>query len=176
MQSLPRPFPVNLTQSTFSAQRANGRGNPRIFIFIDRLILSVVPQALIPKSVTGPTPNLLELSFRTEGFNSIKAELAFPLQHNIPYSEPYVRTNSGEVRSNCGTCHASEKTVLEFDNASAFESRMLRPFDGYEVSIQELKTAAVFCNPVTEPHRCAMLDAVVGEGDLYWQEFPVETP
>lgn len=176
IQSLPRPLNVNLTESIFSAQRSNGRGNPRVFIFIDRLVLSVVPQELTPKGAADPKPNLLELSYRTTDINSIKAELVFPLQQTIAYSEPYVRTNHNFAPSVCGVCHGPETIALEFEEVSAYDSRMLRPLSGYEVPIELLKNENRFCDPSSEAHRCAMLDALIGEGDIYWRDFETNIP
>ena len=174
--SLPRPLAVNITQSTFSAQPANGRRNPRIFLFFDALTLSVVPQeAAKPDSTTAPD-NLLEMSFRTDGINSIKAELAFPIRQNLSYGDAYTRLQREEEYTICALCHAAEVTVAAFDGVPVHQSQMLAPYPDARITLGFLLNENLFCDEVLEPHRCAMLRAIAGDGDIVWQAFPEEVP
>lgn len=174
--SLPRPFNVNITLSEFSAQRSNGPRNPRIFIFYDRLILSVVPQEDFDPDSVELHVNLLELSYRTEGTQSIKAELGFPIQQQLSYADAYKRLITVYNYSACGNCHQNERHIDTFDGVKVYESVMYRPYFHTAIGIEHLATEALNCDPQREAHRCAMLAAVMGEGDVYWQDFDPEVP
>ncbi len=176
LASLPRPLALNATVSTFSAQPANGRRNPRVFIFLGDLTLSVVPQEAAKPEGPRVPENLLEMSLRTDGIHSIKAELAFPIQQPITYSAAYTRLRRSDDSSQCGVCHAGEVRVGEFGGVPVYQSAMLAPYDDAVVSLGFLLNEAKFCNPDAEPHRCAMLAALVGDGDIFWLEFPPEVP
>lgn len=174
IESLPRPLQVNMTESVFSAQPSNGRGNPRVFIFLERLIFSVVPQEDFEPDEA--QINLLEISFRTEGIQSIKAEIPFPVLETLSYGDAYTSAIIDPSVSSCGICHTSEVEVGRFDDTPVFQSQMLRPYDGFEITVGLLKNETKYCDALAEPHRCAMLNALVGEGDIYWQEFSAEIP
>lgn len=177
VESLPRPLYVNMTDGVISAQPANGTHNPRIFIFMGRLILSIVPQEKADPDSNEPPPNLLEMSYRTEGIQSIKAELAFPIEKTLSYSDAYTRVIApGYHVTICGVCHAHEEQVNSFDGVAVYQSQMLRPYFHSKVSIGLIKNEKEYCDKQEEPHRCAMLDAFVGDGDLYWQDFDSEVP
>lgn len=177
IESLPRPLYVNMTESVFSAQPSNGKGNPRVFIFLDQLMLSVVPQEAYALNSTEPELNLLEMSFNTEGIQSIKAEIAFPVASSLSYGDAYTRLISDALDvSICGICHAAEEQVGSFDGVPVYRSQMLRPYYDFEVSIGLLKNEAFYCDATKEPHRCAMLRALVGDGDIYWREFAPDIP
>lgn len=177
IESLPRPLYVNMTESVFSAQPSNGKGNPRVFIFLDRLMLSVVPQEAFPINSTAPQHNLLEISFNTEGIQSIKAEIPFPVKAPLVYGDAYsTLIFDNLVTTSCGVCHGDEIQVGDFDGVPVFQSQMLRPYYDFEVSIGLIKNEAFYCNAINEPHRCAMLNALVGDGDFYWQEFAPDIP
>jgi hypothetical protein len=171
IESLPRPLYVNMIDSVFSAQQSNGPGNPRIFIFFDKLIMSVVPEEKPGSREIPEQVNLLELSFETTDKKSIKAEIAFPIKKPMNYGDAYVRLTSIFNVSVCGICHDREVLVNHIDGQEVFESDILRPYDGSEVPMHEISDAAQVCNPILQPHRCAMLDAIVGDGDLRWQAF-----
>jgi hypothetical protein len=171
IESLPRPLYVNMIDSVFSAQPSNGPGNPRIFIFLDKLILSVVPEEIPDPRELKEQVNLLELSFETKDQKSIKAEIAFPVKRQMNYGEAYIRLISIFKVSDCGICHDREVLVNHIDGQEVFESDILRPYDGSEVPMHEISDAAEICDSTLQAHRCAMLDAIVGDGDLRWQAF-----
>lgn len=175
LESLPRPFYVNMTESVFSAQPSNGKRNPRIFIFYDRLVLSVVPQESF--SPEEEHINLLEISFNTEGSQSVKAEILFPVMDTLAYSDAYLSAAKLDAASSvCGVCHRSEVKVGSFDGIPVFQSSMIRPYDGIEVTIAFLKNELSTCDEELQPHRCDMLKAIIGEGDIFWRDFPVDIP
>lgn len=174
--SLPRPFYVNMTQSLFSAQPSDGAGNPRIFIFYERLIMSVVPQENFAGVEPEQQHNLLEISFNTKGVISIKAEIAFPVYEPLSYGDAYSRAITHYATSSCGVCHANEEQVGEFDTVPVYQSKMLRPYDDAEVTITRLKDEALVCDPAVSAHRCNMLNALVGNGDIVWQDFARDIP
>lgn len=175
--SLPRPLEINATQSLFSAQPSDGAANPRVFIFFDRLILSVVTKAAEFDDRPGDQPfkELLELSFVTEGVESIKAEIKFPVTATLPASAPYVGLEGPVAgQSLCHLCHDNELQVDTIEGVPVFQSTMLKPSD--RKSIAFIKNERQFCNELLDPDRCAMLASLTDHGELVWRDFPAEAP
>jgi hypothetical protein len=67
LQTLQRPLSLYATSSPISAQPADSERDPRIFVMMEPLILSVV--------AVGETSVYLELSELTSNTRSIKAEI-----------------------------------------------------------------------------------------------------
>ncbi|MEM9191080.1 MAG: hypothetical protein AAGF12_18000 [Myxococcota bacterium] len=167
-ESLDRPLRMEATNSISSAQPAAGARSPRIFIFSQALILSIVPD--------GPGAELLEFGELVGRNNrSIKGEIKFPVEAPLPESAPYdtVLFNGGPVTS-CAFCHADEQPVEGIDGA--FESLAMRPTRRSIVPVERILDEAAECDPEEEPERCAYLEAIVGHGPIEHQPFPSALP
>lgn len=171
LESLDRPLQAIATRNIVSAQPAFSAASPRIFLRLEQLVLSVVPE--------GGSSRLIEFSYLLEGdARSIKAELALPLTEAVSAAAPYEHTlptdPEGLARGGtvCGGCHAREERVQNLDFAPAFSSVAFRPNPSYQVSLETLVAAQKSCDPAAQPERCAMLTALFGHGPVTPAEFP----
>lgn len=165
LEALDRPLRLVATQSVFSAQPAVGRRSPRIFLFIDGIIHSIVPD--------GSARDFLEMGEATTPGRSIKAELEFPIAENITLATAFERLPMGDITT-CGVCHDGRVPVLGIEGA--VESEVLRPADRELVPLAELEAEAQSCDAGLEPERCAMLGALFQHGDVVPAEFPRTVP
>lgn len=166
LASLPRPLSVVATRSAFSAQPANGLRSPRLFIMGTPLILSVVPD--------GPGAHLLEFGERTEDFRSVKGEVAFPVYEALGPTAPYSRVLFTDEVTSCGLCHREEWPSS--DRPGAFESMAFRPEPNTELPMSDVRLEHDQCDPVAEPQRCEILDALFGFGPVVQGAFPEQMP
>jgi hypothetical protein len=160
LEALERPLRLVATLSTFSAQPAVGRRSPRIFLFSEGIIHSVVPD--------GSARNLLEMGEATSPGYSIKAEIEFPVTESITLATAFERLPLGDITS-CGVCHDGRVPALGIEGA--FESEVLRPADQALVPLAELEDEARRCDATIEPERCEMLGAVFQHGEVIGAEF-----
>lgn len=161
IEALERPLRLVATRSFFSAQPAVGSRSPRIFLFMDGIIHSIVP--------AGSAANLLEMGEATNPGSSIKAELEFPIAESITLATAFERLPQDGITT-CGVCHDGRVPAL--DTAGAFESEVLRPVDEELVPLAELEEHARSCDAELEPERCAMLGALFQHGEVIGTEFP----
>lgn len=166
IESLARPLELNATESLLSAQPAVGRRSPRLFIFVDPLILSI--------SFDGIGSRLLELGeLRPDSTRALKAEIEFPvIDEELPIAAPFERILFLDNLTTCGGCHDDERPAADVTFTRAFESRALRPVPRERVSLESLAEELASCDPAREPERCALLDAVFGAGAVVDREFP----
>lgn len=164
LESLARPLWLRAANSEFSAQPAVGARSPRIFLFNDPLIMSVVP--------AGPGAQLLELGERRSPVTSLKAELEFPITEPLDAEAPYRRLAFNESLTVCGACHQGEKLAADVGLPLAFISQALRPVANQHVPLSKLMAELDACDAREEPERCALLGALLGvtpaplEGDF----------
>jgi hypothetical protein len=161
LEALERPLRLVATHSLFSAQPAVGARSPRIFLFMDGIIHSIVPE--------GSARNLLEMGEATNPGSSIKAELEFPITESITLETAFERLPFNDITT-CGVCHNGRVPVLGI--AGAFESEVLRPADEELVPLAQLEQEARSCDAGLEPERCAMLSALFQHGEVVGAEFP----
>jgi hypothetical protein len=164
LESLPRPLEVYATLSAVSAQQTFDRTSPRIFLFADPLIFSVVP--------VGFGAPLLEMAEQREANRSIKAELEFPVEDELTAASPFEQVMFNETITSCAFCHADETLVEGFAFAQVFESISLRPLPIRQVGVEELTRATEACDAIVDPQRCAMLQAIFGQGGVTHRDFP----
>jgi hypothetical protein len=165
LESLPRPLEVYATLSTLSAQQTFNRAYPRIFLFADPLIFSVVPD--------GIGASLLEMAEQRAMGRSIKAELEFPVETELTSATPYEKVMFSETNSTCAFCHADETMVEDLTFTQVFESVSLRPVPWQQVGIEELLRTTAACDALAEPEQCAMVKAIFGqEGGVTHRDFP----
>lgn len=170
IESLARPLELNATESLVSAQPAVGRRSPRLFIFVDPLILSI--------SFDGVGSHLLEMGqLRPDGARSLRAEIAFPVDgEELSREAPFERIVFDDRLTTCGGCHAEERAAADVTFTKAFENLALRPLDRERVPLVSLAQELAACDPAREPARCALLDAVFGRGAVVERDFPDTMP
>ncbi|MFP2924788.1 hypothetical protein ACLESO_06140 [Pyxidicoccus sp. 3LG] len=164
VESLDRPLRVSATESVFSAQPAHGRRSPRIFLFSGPLIISVVPE--------GPGAEVVEFSQLDDSGRSIKGELAFPIEAEVPPEAPYTKVMFQPGVTVCALCHADEQRAHPVGNAWAYSSRALRPVDSSLVPLEELRREASTCDASVEPERCRLLQELFEHGTPRAHAFP----
>lgn len=165
--ALDRPMSIHATRGEISAQPAHGARSPRIFIFLEPLIMSIATE--------GEGSYLLEFGELDGQGNSIKGEVSFPVTGLLADSEPYAHVIFNERITTCGFCHANERVVFEVDGVRAHTSVALRPVDRERVSIAELRLEHMNCDELLEPRRCEILDALF-LSDLSEGYFPKDLP
>lgn len=168
LASLERPLDVTLTQNSISAQPAAGRNNPRIFIMIDKLFISVVPDGIGSK--------VIELSYLVSSTTSIKAEIPFPVLSDLPPDAPYSHILNANNTTTCSICHGAETRVETITFAEAYASTAFRPPAGSLVGLDEFKLEDQACNFDLEPERCAIIRAFLGHGEVRSKSFPLSIP
>jgi hypothetical protein len=166
LEALARPLPLHASLSVFSAQPARGPGSPRLFIYFEPLIMTVVP--------TGVGAHLLEFGEQRADYRSLKGELAFPLGEPVAPGEVYEHTLFSEEVSTCASCHASEELDTSVPGGRGFVSQSLRPRYGERVPLYLVRASPSTCDAESEPDRCAMLDALFGWGEVVDWEFDTE--
>jgi hypothetical protein len=166
LEALARPLEINATDSTFSAQPAQGRRSPRIFLFLDPDIVSIVPD--------GPGIPLLEFGEEQPDYRSLKAQITFPIVAALTPSAPFEGLMYNDQLSTCGLCHATEQQAATISGVRGFSSESLRPFPENQVSADELRQQLASCDRSIEPDRCAMLDALLGWGPVADRTFPAQ--
>lgn len=163
LSSLNRPLAVLGAVSTFSLQPSpNGALNPRMFLFSGNLVMSVVP--------AGTGSPLVELAEYTTPVRSIKGQLEFPLTATVSDAAPYDSIRDG-TGTECGACHGGEQPAAQVTVTQAFESDVLQPVSGTNVTLEQMKNDAATCDLTQEPDRCAILDAVLDHGQVVTGSF-----
>jgi len=160
LESLERPLEIYMTRSEMSAQPASGERNPRTFLVLEPLVLSVVPD--------GPSSELVEVGYRTAPGRSLKAEIHFPLTRAITAADLIERVKIGRV-SMCSGCHSDEQRVtsgLFAGTEGGFESSVIPPLFVYELDVEAFRAQASACDSSAEPARCQMLSALFDHGEV----------
>lgn len=160
--SLPRPLTLVATMSVFSAQPAIDDHNPRVFIFSNGLVMSVVP--------AGSGAQLLELGEQVTAGRTLKGEIPFPVKEVLLASVPYAQVLMGNSQTNCALCHRNESPHEAIDGG--FVSVAFRPDPGSLMSIAALKAELKTCDPAVDRPRCELLVALVGLGPSTEGRFP----
>lgn len=154
IESLARPLALHATHSVLSAQPADGKRSPRLFVFIDPLIMSIVPDGL------GRT--LLEFGERRSETHSLKGELEFPITAELGPESPFGRLRYDDNLSTCDFCHGDATPAPDHDVPYARISLAMRPLPRERVTIEQVRAEAEACDAAEEPERCAMLHALFG--------------
>jgi hypothetical protein len=160
LSSLERPLEIYATRSELSAQPASGAENPRTFLVLGPLLVSIVPG--------GASSHLVELGYRTTEGRSIKAEIAFPLTREVTAADLFERVQTGRV-SMCSGCHANELRVTDgffSGTEGAFESAVIPPLYFYEVDLETYRAEVPLCDTTLEPERCGMLNGLFEHGEV----------
>lgn len=166
IEALEPPLQLYATESFLSAQPAVGPQNPRVFIYLGNLLVSVVP--------AGIGMGLLEMGETRPERLSLKAELPFPVEAPISPTLPFTHVVFNENISNCAFCHAFETTEQLDVGVPGFVSERLRPEASERVPLSMLKDELSRCQAGSDVERCDLLRALVGHvAPLDW-EFPTD--
>lgn len=152
VESLSRPLAMQAVESQVSAQPAEGRRSPRMFLFWSGLTVSVVP--------AGMGSHLLELGEERGDDKSLKAELEFPIADHLDAAAPFERVHYNDQLTTCGFCHQGEQPAQDAPSPNAYVSPAFRPEPWQRVPLDELETEVDACDPDAEPERCALLHAL----------------
>ena len=166
LESLARPLEISATYSLLSAQPAQGARSPRIFLFQESTLLSIVP--------AGEGAQLLEFGEQRPELRSLKAELVFPVSASLEPSAPFEGLMFNSQFTTCGGCHAGELRESEISGVPTLVSVALRPRPSELVSTASLIHEFEICDRALEPQRCAMLDGLLGWGQVTDRAFPAE--
>lgn len=164
VQHLTGPLAVDATMSNLSLQPATGRRSPRLFILLDPLIASIVPQ--------GVGRDLLEMGERRGENRSLKAEIAFPVTTELTHAAPFEHVLFGPELTSCAFCHGAETRAPDISFTTAFESDAFRPLPSNRVGVDELRAELAACDATTEPYRCSLLRALFDREGVTPRELP----
>lgn len=168
VETLARPLAVNATRSTLSLQPSMGDRSPRLFLFVDPLILSVVPE--------GDGSVLLEFGELRSESRSLKGEIHFPVESTLSPAVPFERVMYADNLSNCSFCHGEATQAEDITFTQAFVSTALRPQAYSRVSLSNVLIEHERCDVSREPERCALLKAIFAQGQVVEREFPLTMP
>ena len=157
LESLDRPLSIYATWNTFSAQPALSPLDPRLFIFRDSLILSVV--------TSGDARYLLEMGDRTSATRSVKAEIKFPMTEAIALTDVYDRVGS-EEGTNCAFCHLNATRSPTVSGAYAYESDYIPGEPRKRVELDYMRNSHLNCDAEAEPDRCDMYNSIFSHGEV----------
>lgn len=164
LNSLKGPLGVMAVNSTGSAQPAVDNANPRIFIVLNKLVLSV--------ATAGPGRSLLEFGELISGNESFKGELAFPVEGTVTINQIMNQMAQTTNSSTCATCHGAERKVQHGNLGPLWASTVVRPNTAQQVLYPYLRAQASACNPEISPHRCDILKAIYTKGQAVDVDFP----
>ena len=153
--TLPRPLAVVATLNTTSAQPAGGRGAPRLFFMLPKLVVSAVPD--------GEGSKVLEFGEWTGTTSTIKGEVALPVTAPLAADAAFQRILQGNDKTTCGACHGGEERHPTIPDA--FVSDALKP--SYEVTLPELEELHALCIQAGSPSsRCNFIHALFDFGEI----------
>jgi hypothetical protein len=167
LESLDRPLRVSATNGVISLQPARGTRSPRLFLHIGALVASIVPD--------GPGAPLVEFGEFIDDENTIKGEIAFPMDGPLDPATPYKKILDGGGTV-CRGCHRAEARVETIDVGPAFASAALRPVPSSLVSLERVRQEHETCDPAAEPERCAIYRALFEHGEVIPWQFPASLP
>lgn len=181
IESLERPLDVFLTKSGQSGQPAVGAGNPRVFVFYDRLSFTIVPGG------GGESSEVLEIAERTTEedvdrklaatrdvtLQAVHGEIGFPVYSNVTDTYLQERISAGNGRTLCGGCHLAERLTTSEEGyfEGAVASNIMAPFQPYDVDVEYLRNESVICDPEVEAERCELLSAIFDFGEVRPYDF-----
>lgn len=164
LEQLERPLGMQATRSVFSAQPADGVRSPRLFLFFEPLIMSIVP--------SGVGSALLEFGEKRSETTSLKGELEFPILEPLGPEAPFEQVMFDETVTSCSFCHRDEQPDPLTIDARGFVSQALRPRPNDRLSITGLYAEHAACDATLEPERCALLEALLAGDAILEREFP----
>jgi hypothetical protein len=164
VQHLAGPLAIDATMSNLSLQPAAGRRSPRLFLLLDPLIVSMVPE--------GVGRDLLEMGERRGETRSLKGEIVFPVTTQLERASPFEHVMFSPGLTSCAFCHGSETPAADISYTAAFESEAFRPVPSNRVGLDELRAELAACDAKAEPYRCSLLSALFNREAVTARELP----
>jgi hypothetical protein len=153
--TLPRPLAVVATLNVASAQPAGGRGAPRMFFMLPKLVISAVPE--------GEGSKVLEFGEWMGTTSTIKGEIALPVTAPLAADAPFQHVLQNENGTKCATCHGQEEPHPTIPKA--FVSKALKPSN--EVTLEELQELLTLCTTSgIVSSRCDFIHALFDFGEV----------
>jgi hypothetical protein len=168
VEALDRPLAINSTRGLVSAQPAESVHNPRIFILLEGVTLSIVP--------AGRGSELLEIGQYFSPSESLKAELYMPIATPVSNDDLYGHLRYNESITVCGLCHRDEYLATEVGHPNAYISTAYKPLEVEQVPLDAVRAEHESCNPDETPERCEIYSAIFDNGKVVHQDFPEEQP
>lgn len=162
IENLPRPLKIFSVESTFSGQPSVDSDNPRIFILLGNLSMSVTPKGIGSQHI--------EFGQKVSSSESVKAELQFPVISDTDLSVPYSSVRSGSGTS-CSACHSGERAISGF-SGDAFASNVMRPDLFRQQSASKMRSVTSNCNDKLDQFRCELLRSIFFTGQAQDSNFP----
>lgn len=155
--ALPRPLDIVATNASVSAQPAQGDANPRMFLLLDGVAISVVPD--------GDGAPLVEFGEWMSPTHTLKGEVHLPLTTPLSAAAPFERVRYEFGGTSCGLCHVGEEPHPSIPDA--FVSVAYQPSFDTEVYLQRIEAEHDACVDTDDPsERCAMFHALMDFGDV----------
>lgn len=157
LASLPRPLSLVATSGVTSAQPAASRASPRLFLMLDGVVVSLVPE--------GDGSKLLEFGEWVTPTRTLKGEVAFPVTEPLAADAPYKHVLFSQPATTCALCHRAEEPHATI--AGAYVSAAYKPQKGTTVPVAELQASHDTCVAEgDEAGRCAMFHALFDFGTV----------
>jgi hypothetical protein len=163
--ALPRPFGLVASSSTLSAQPAAGADDPRIFVMLPELVLSVVAR--------GAMSSAIELGEWVTPTRTLKGELKLVDPAPLDEDSPFHHIVFGDNQTLCAQCHRNEEPADR--GVARFVSDALRPDPASLLRFSELAALHAACVRDEDPApRCALYHALFDFGDVSAASFSPE--
>jgi hypothetical protein len=155
--SLKRPVQLVATVSDFSAQPSPDGGNPRIFLMLPAIVVTVVP--------AGDGEHLIEMGEWRTALRTLKGEIALPVTAPLLQNAPITRVAQSTHTTTCSLCHTAESPDSIVDGG--YVSNAFRPNPGLEVKLAGLQTLHQQCTDAQESSsRCDLFHALFDFGEV----------
>lgn len=157
--ALPRPLKLTATSSITSAQPSFSRESPRMFVMLDGLTASFVPE--------GDGAKVLEFGQWSSTTRSIKGEIALPVTEELPLDAAYAHV------ATCRLCHSGERE----ERPGVFSSVAFKPQRRDDVSVSAMRARHEACVEAGEDvGACAMFHALFDFGEVQQAAFDDSLP
>lgn len=163
--SLPRPISVVSTTGVTSAQPAVGKENPRVFLLLPGVAVSVV--------AAGDGAKLLEFGEWVTPTRTLKGELELPVTAPLAAEAPFERVLFGSPATSCGLCHREE--APHDPVPGGYVSVAFKPQPGSFVTLSALTAQHDACVAADdETGRCQLFHALFDFGEVKDGAFAAE--
>lgn len=160
--TLPRPLAIVATTGITSAQPANGKENPRIFLMLDGVSIGVVP--------SGDGAKLLEFGEWVTATRTLKGELSVPVVAPLAADAPFKHVLFSQPATTCALCHRGEAPHDSIPGA--YVSVAYRPEPRTLISATALAAEHAAC--VDDSPRCDFFHALFDFGEVTQGAFAPE--
>ena len=163
--SLPRPLSLVSTTGVTSAQPAVGKENPRVFLLLPGVAISVVAD--------GDGAKLLEFGEWVTPTRTLKGELGLPVTAPLAADAPFKHVLYGTPATTCALCHRDEAPHDTIPGA--YVSVAFKPQPRSFVTVSALAAEHELCvTAADDTGRCALFHALFDFGEVKDGAFAAE--